>query len=305
MSDIDFQNGFIVGMATRGLTVTRKEVYSPIPLTVNTGYGVEIYNKITIVFNKALNELEAGNASAFTVLGHDSSNEVVEYAVSTVELFSGYTLVLTTDNFSTNRGTLSISYDAAVGNLSGITYLAVQTFSRICAVLGIYEINIGITVPDVPEIPDTTGGTPSAYQEWDAYPDSPLLTADYPYQFIYDTGGSPKLVLSKSQLYISTGGAGITRTNVAVPMKKYSYSGGIWTSVVTLPNETYGYQSYLVESNSDIFTNYTLSGIYFAQTTVSSSPNPNAVSVYVAPVSISETLTVPDAPSITESDLLE
>lgn len=314
MSDIDFQNGFIVGMATRGLTVTRKEVYSPIPLTVNTGYGIEIYNKITIVFNKTLNTLLAGNETAFTVLGHDSSNEIVEYAVSNVELFSGYTLVLTTDNFSTNRGTLLISYDAAVGNLSGITSLTVQTFSRTCAVLGIYEINIGLIVPEMPTFP--TEGIASDYQEWEDYPDSPLDTATYPNQEIIIFGRTiikPKLILAPSSLYrVRSGNYDYYYMAYdGTYGKMYDYSGGVWvfnrnitTTLIGNWANNYDYPS-IDECNVDVYNESALTTVFKAQTTPSSSPNPEAALIAEDPIYIPITLTVPDVPSITESDLLE
>lgn len=46
-----------------------------------------------------------------------------------------------------------------------------------------------------------TGGGGSPYQSWAGYPDSPVLTADYPLQFIWVTGGNTYVHYSTFECY--------------------------------------------------------------------------------------------------------
>jgi len=111
---------------------------------------------------------------------------------------------------------------------------------------------------------DTKGSAPaSPYQQWANYPESPVLTENYPYQFIATYGATPYLIASTHVVW--GGGSYDYRNTSGSAMKRYYYSGESWvasTSVTMLSS------SYVpVEANEDIYANSALTTVHFAKTT--------------------------------------
>ncbi|MFA5152321.1 MAG: hypothetical protein WC554_07180 [Clostridia bacterium] len=109
-----------------------------------------------------------------------------------------------------------------------------------------------------------TGGSAPAslYQEWAGYSDTPLLTADYQYQYITVISGTSYLVIGNNgQMY---------RTDPTICMggafKWTAYSGGNWTVPMT-DGMTEFQEGTLTEANNNIYTDIGLGTVYFAKTT--------------------------------------
>lgn len=116
---------------------------------------------------------------------------------------------------------------------------------------------LGSVDPPVPPV--------SLYQEWDSYPDSPLLTTDYPYQFLFDHGGVKKLVLAKYKCFRYNSTSNIYIQPYDLTSVLYTLSGDTWTLVGNY--NTYAYTT-LLQANNDIYTNNTYTTVYFAKTTL-------------------------------------
>lgn len=109
----------------------------------------------------------------------------------------------------------------------------------------------------VPSTPD--------HQPWANYPDTPVLTVDYPCQAIIIYLGNAQLIVSSKPFFRS----GETINVNASSVKVYNFSGGIYTQAYSSSN----YSGALVvfssisEANNNIFTDATLTTVYFAKTT--------------------------------------
>ena len=103
------------------------------------------------------------------------------------------------------------------------------------------------------------------YQPWsDGVPDSPLLTVDYPYQSVVDYGGIPYVYMSVLPQYINA--TSYTQTNGL--SKVYQKSGTSWS----FSGEAYAGSGMapidaLRQANNNIFTDNTLTAVYFPKTT--------------------------------------
>jgi hypothetical protein len=101
--------------------------------------------------------------------------------------------------------------------------------------------------------------TENPYQEWDGYPDTPEL---YVYQAIVkkyegEMLQSTELLLSDTPMYV---GGGSRLFNVSGSIIKYQYSLGEWINRTITGNWRF---SEIVEANHDIYTDYTLTVVYF------------------------------------------
>lgn len=110
----------------------------------------------------------------------------------------------------------------------------------------------------------------SGYQKWDGRPDSPVLTALFPYQAIctqnYAYG---YLLVSEYPLYVNESSYLSLITDT--PSKAYGYSGGAWVlssendipgNTISVPNTTS-----IDQANNDIYTDIAHSAVYFEATT--------------------------------------
>lgn len=106
------------------------------------------------------------------------------------------------------------------------------------------------------------GGTPTLYQEWSGYPDSPDLTSAYPYQAIYysQNYNSTYRMLSTSPLWKESNLLkGVAGTKVSM------FYAGAWEPLENLT--TQGQTILIYEANNPIYTDATLTTVHFAQTT--------------------------------------
>lgn len=130
-------------------------------------------------------------------------------------------------------------------------------------------VDVGAFTPPAPPAPD--------YQPWDGYPDSPVLTADYPYQVIFDVNYnypeySNFLFVSKDKLSHSLVDSNsrheLRTSNDQIGGKRYDLIDGVWVfnsnTIAITYRVDYGI---LHETNSDIYTDATLTTVYFAKTT--------------------------------------
>jgi uncharacterized repeat protein (TIGR02059 family) len=99
-------------------------------------------------------------------------------------------------------------------------------------------------------------------QTWTTYPASPELTADLPYQVVYDAGGSIRLICSADKWYYYY--SGDNQLKSATAAKMYQYNGSAWVYVSTATNFSY---TTILQSNYDVYTNDTLSSVMFTATT--------------------------------------
>ena len=125
-------------------------------------------------------------------------------------------------------------------------------------------VDVGAFTPPTPD-----------YQPWESYPDSPVLTADFPYQVVYTLENSTtRLLVSETQ---------ITRQNrsnncylkAGVGLHLFNKPAAVWVDISGY-NEDVGweskYQMYdagpgdLIEANQDVFV-YGGTTVFFAKTT--------------------------------------
>ena len=100
----------------------------------------------------------------------------------------------------------------------------------------------------------------SPYQQWAGFPDSPASIEDYPYQFIQFS----LLLYCSTSPYFVSGDSTYTSAYSIV----YQLTNGQWELI------NYSYPPYynfakgtIDESNNDIYTDSTLTTVYFAKTT--------------------------------------
>ena len=103
-----------------------------------------------------------------------------------------------------------------------------------------------------------TGEAPPPYQQWENYPDSPLLSADYPYQYI--RGDNNTLTMTNVAMVADQGSAVIG--------KGYILTNGVWVYTYDL-NGVYsiGINSVLAEANYIIYLDHSNTTIFFDKTT--------------------------------------
>jgi hypothetical protein len=107
----------------------------------------------------------------------------------------------------------------------------------------------------------------SNYQEWDASPDSPETTADWPYQFIYFYVSEYRLHLAKSPFYFASGG--YIRPDYPDGIF-YILKSGNWdlTDKRQIPSNYWLYNKpAFKEANNDVFESNSYSTVFFAKTT--------------------------------------
>lgn len=110
------------------------------------------------------------------------------------------------------------------------------------------------------------------YQKWTGYPESPELTSVYSYQVITPITGASVvfLTLAKGKLYVD-GSYAINYVGFHT-WTRYRLTGGAWiTEASDYTNPIYAYNPREIsQSNYDIYTDVTLSSVYFAKTTTPS-----------------------------------
>jgi len=106
----------------------------------------------------------------------------------------------------------------------------------------------------------------SLYQQWTNYPQSPVLTADYPYQAIgYIPGNGNYYLLCGSQKFYHTVDFSITSS---VPFATYRKDGSVWTfSSNSVSFNINNDNSNIKECNNDIYTSALLTTVRIAKTT--------------------------------------
>lgn len=106
------------------------------------------------------------------------------------------------------------------------------------------------------------GSAPATpYQAWAGYPDTPVLTADYPYQTVISAFGNPYLFLATTPFFMVEGLGGVKN---AQPLTRYNIVGGVWQFLDVLDPV---FASTPIEANNDIYTDATLTVVHFAKTT--------------------------------------
>lgn len=103
----------------------------------------------------------------------------------------------------------------------------------------------------------------SLYQQWVGYPQSPVLTATYPYQAIYTRadGLYKYLAYSAAPMYV-----GAIRFQASTPVW-FSYFNGTTYGAADADGGPAGVST-MHEANNDIFNEIGLTTVYFAKTTV-------------------------------------
>ena len=142
------------------------------------------------------------------------------------------------------------------------------------------------------------------YQEWENFPDSPLLTSTYIYQCIVYRYTTSKytLIMSPTPLYRTvSGGTGYIKI-VTGQYKEYQLIGGAWVFYQDLfyyNAVSYTSTTPLDEANNDVYGDVGLTTVFFEQTTSSSSTTLTIDSITqptttTYQVNIAETLTDTD-----------
>jgi hypothetical protein len=168
------------------------------------------------------------------------------------------------------------------------------------------SISKGLIVPDIPVIPDSTGGL---YQQWDNHPDSPVLTSNFKYQFIMIHNLIKYLYVSNG-IYAQRFSGSLTLAPVFPnPTQGYTLNNGVWvrTDALVIQGWEVNYVGTILESNENIYntygSNYLTSGVHFARTKESNAPNPTTKIVSVSPTAINKSATTPTIPTI-ESEVV-
>lgn len=104
----------------------------------------------------------------------------------------------------------------------------------------------------------------SDYQPWENYPDSPVLTEDYPYQVVFDYAGGKRLWVTTEPFSLYSANELRIKTFGATPNIYYILNAGGWLLIGAYNVQTF---TTLEETNNDIYTDTTLSSVYFAKTT--------------------------------------
>lgn len=112
----------------------------------------------------------------------------------------------------------------------------------------------------------TTKETQILYQQWSNYPQSPVLTANYPHQCITSDGYYPFLCVTTGDFYKYSS----TKLWANASGLYFDYSGGNW--VPHSPSSFIAYSNlanptHLKESNVNVYNDSSLTTVYFYKTT--------------------------------------
>lgn len=106
----------------------------------------------------------------------------------------------------------------------------------------------------------------SGYQRWDGYPDSPLLTIDYPYQAIWlNSTGTAFLFMSKTPIFTYESD-GLQSTGAGQSWYKAPQYEWLFTSAGVLQFSESSVSS-ILQANNDVYDDNTFTTVRFAQTT--------------------------------------
>jgi hypothetical protein len=129
-------------------------------------------------------------------------------------------------------------------------------------------LGIGLTVPDLPNVMEN-GVVVNPYQEWSSFADSPVLSSEYPHQFIVTFSGNVWLVYCKNPMYLD--GSIIKSSDVSNggDMNRYSSSSNTeWNGAAAVLGSGLNLSGITIEeANNNIYTSIALTEIYFAKTT--------------------------------------
>jgi hypothetical protein len=126
VSDIDFQNGFICGMATRGLTKGIPEIRI---VKAENGYGGELTTWVLVTLNVDLGAIvSAENTEAFRVVGYKDW-ELKIYKVYQVIRADTNVIAMQTDDFDEADMMLEIYYMKVNGTLRTVQGLRITDFA--------------------------------------------------------------------------------------------------------------------------------------------------------------------------------
>jgi hypothetical protein len=154
-------------------------------------------------------------------------------------------------NADTTKLDLTLTTPIIYGNIVDLAYTAGNILAADGGILATFAAQ------------SVTNNVPNPYQEWASYPDSPVLTADYPYQAITHDPVKPLLLVSTGAYY--TDGTWLEGVQIT---KVYRIVAEAWSYWFDQPAISDIIQSeYLVQANNDIYTNNTLTSVYFAKTT--------------------------------------
>lgn len=109
------------------------------------------------------------------------------------------------------------------------------------------------------------GNAESPYQQWaDGYYQSPILTADYPYQLLVINGVYTYLRVSTGKFYVD----GTSIRCIDAFSQWTSTSKGDWASRVDYAiGSSKGLYSGIIQANNDVYTSVALTTVYFAKST--------------------------------------
>lgn len=195
---------------------------------------------VTITFSKAMAD-PSGKHAQFTVTVAGSGDAVTAAAL----------------NAATTKIDLTLTTAVTSGQTVTVAYTAGTVVAADTGVLASFTAQA------------VTNNAVAPYQDWASHPDSPGLTADYPYQFVSDVSGSTmyELYLCDNPFYFHSS----TYLNSASGShwKVYMHGSGDWYYVTggTSNGTPFAEYNSLKEANSDIFTNSSKTAVYFAKTT--------------------------------------
>jgi hypothetical protein len=113
----------------------------------------------------------------------------------------------------------------------------------------------------------TTEATPE-YQPWTSYPDTPVLTEDYPYQCIINYSGY-WLVCCGIEICTEFAGSYYIKSVGVNILSLYTYSGSAWSFYGTVSSVRMGASSVdFIEANNDVYTSPLKSAVAFSKTTI-------------------------------------
>lgn len=124
MSDIDFQNGFIVGMATKGLTRNLYRDGAPVATVIsstNSYMGALSMTYIVLEFSEAIGSYTfALNSNAFWIFGYKDF-VLTDFDLQDIIKISDTRFAFKLKNFSSCDGQMVFAYTASKGALQGVT----------------------------------------------------------------------------------------------------------------------------------------------------------------------------------------
>lgn len=188
---------------------------------------------VTVTFSKEMAD-PTGKHASFTV------NDGAANAVTAVAL-----------NATTTKIDLTLTNAVEYGDAVAVAYTKGTVESADGGVLDSFAAQ------------SVTNVVQSLYQQWDGYPNSPVLTESRPFQAIVNAGGTIYLYVSKSTtnpLYGSTSSLSATEK-----IDIYKVISGNWSLYYSNVNPA-SYTT-LLQANNDIYTDYTFTTVRFAKTT--------------------------------------